>query len=161
MQMPPPALVHVRVQGICAGERCVCELARIVLFEVNNCSEFFAHGCASNVFSGKLMTLNIWPAGLFIALSWCGLVLGQETAEGAKQEAKPNPAKVDVLRQLSTSFEEISQRSGKAVVQIFVRSYVPAEDSDNNSELLTAQNSSGSGIILSPGRICFDERPRG
>ncbi len=57
---------------------------------------------------------------------------------------------MDVLRQLSTSFEEISQRSGRAVVQIFVRSYVTAEGGDNNGELLTAENSSGSGILLSP-----------
>jgi serine protease Do len=57
---------------------------------------------------------------------------------------------MDVLRQLSGSFEEISQRSGRAVVQIFVRSYATSDDSNNNSELLTAQNSSGSGIILTP-----------
>lgn len=63
--------------------------------------------------------------------------------------ATPNPQKMDVLRQLSTSFEEISQRSGRAVVQIFVRSYVTPDNSDNNGELLTAENSSGSGILMS------------
>ena len=58
---------------------------------------------------------------------------------------------MDVLKQLSASFEEISQRSGRAVVQIFVRSYVTAsEGSDSSNELLTAENSSGSGIILTP-----------
>jgi serine protease Do len=57
---------------------------------------------------------------------------------------------MDVLKQLSASFEEVSQRSGRAVVQIFVRSYVPAESSPNGGELLTAQDSSGSGIIMSP-----------
>ncbi|MBV9158968.1 MAG: trypsin-like peptidase domain-containing protein, partial [Acidobacteriaceae bacterium] len=67
----------------------------------------------------------------------------------AKPPATPNPEKMDVLRQLSTSFEEISQRSGRAVVQIFVRSYVTGEGSENNGELLTAENSSGSGIIMS------------
>jgi serine protease Do len=36
------------------------------------------------------------------------------------------------------------------VVQIFVRSYVTGESETSNGELLTAQNSSGSGIILSP-----------
>jgi len=36
-----------------------------------------------------------------------------------KAPAVPNPEKTDVLRQLSTSFEEILQRSGRAVVQIF------------------------------------------
>jgi serine protease Do len=63
--------------------------------------------------------------------------------------AQPNPQKMDVLKELSGSFEEISQRCGRAVVQIFVRSYVPAENSDSSTELLTAQNSSGSGMILS------------
>jgi serine protease Do len=67
-----------------------------------------------------------------------------------KPPAAPNPEKTDVLRQLSGSFEEISQRSGRAVVQIFVRSYVTPSDSETSNQLLTAQNSSGSGIILSP-----------
>jgi serine protease Do len=56
---------------------------------------------------------------------------------------------MDVLKQLSSSFEEISQRSGRAVVQIFARSYVTPENSDNNGELLTAEDSSGSGILMS------------
>ncbi len=64
--------------------------------------------------------------------------------------SQPNPQRMDVLKELSGSFEEISQRCGRAVVQIFVRSYVPASDSDSSTELLTAENSSGSGIILSP-----------
>lgn len=68
----------------------------------------------------------------------------------AKPPVAPNPQKMDVLRQLSGSFEEISQRAGRAVVQIFVRSYIPAESEDNTGQVLTAQNSSGSGIILSP-----------
>lgn len=67
-----------------------------------------------------------------------------------KAPATPNPEKMNVLKQLSMSFEEISQRSGRAVVQIFVRSYVTAESSNSDGELLTAENSSGSGIILSP-----------
>lgn len=67
-----------------------------------------------------------------------------------KAPVTPNLQKTDVLRQLSSSFEEISQRAGRAVVQIFVRSYVPADSADNTGQVLTAQNSSGSGIILSP-----------
>lgn len=63
----------------------------------------------------------------------------------------PSPQKTDVLKQFSASFEEISQRSGRAVVQIFVRSYSTGGDStDSNGALLTAENSSGSGILLSP-----------
>lgn len=68
-----------------------------------------------------------------------------------KKPAVPNPAKMDVLRELSASFEEISQRSGRAVVQIFVRSYVTGENAQSQGgDVLTAQNSTGSGIILSP-----------
>lgn len=77
-------------------------------------------------------------------------ILAQESADNPKPPALPNAEKVDVLKQLSASFEEISQRSGRAVVQIFVRSYVPTESSENSTELLSAENSSGSGIILSP-----------
>lgn len=83
-----------------------------------------------------------------------GCVVGQQPVNGPPAENKapaaPNPQKTDVLRQMSSSFEEISQRSGRAVVQIFARSYVPAENSDSSGELLTAQNSSGSGIIMTP-----------
>src|SRR3954447_17582346 len=69
---------------------------------------------------------------------------------GSTLPVAPNPSKMDALRELSSSFEEISRLSGRAVVQIFVRSYVPAESSQNVSDLLTAENSSGSGIIMSP-----------
>lgn len=69
-------------------------------------------------------------------------------ADVKKPPATPNPEKMDVLKQLSSSFEEVSQRSGHAVVQIFVRSYVP-EGASSNGELLTAEDSSGSGIIMS------------
>lgn len=77
---------------------------------------------------------------------------GQSAQPSAKKPpATPDPEKMDVLKELSASFEEISERSGRAVVQIFVRSYVTAADSsDSGNELLTAENSSGSGIILSP-----------
>ena len=72
------------------------------------------------------------------------------TVFGQKPPATPDPQKMDVLKQLSSSFEEISQHSGRAVVQIFVRSYVTPDESSNSGDLLTAENSSGSGIILSP-----------
>jgi serine protease Do len=64
--------------------------------------------------------------------------------------AAPDPQKMDVLRQLSMSFEEISQRSGRAVVQIFARTYAAPEGSEDTGQLLTAENSSGSGILMSP-----------
>ncbi len=84
------------------------------------------------------------------------LAAGQEPVtqgdktEDQKKEAKPNPARMDALRELSASFEEISARTGRAVVQIFVRSYVAAEGASTSGDVLTAENSSGSGIIMSP-----------
>jgi serine protease Do len=91
------------------------------------------------------MTINraIWALPLSLVM-----VVAPGTAQ--RLPITPNPQKTDVLRQLSASFEEISSRSGRAVVQIFARSYVANDDSANGGELLTAQNSSGSGIILTP-----------
>ncbi|HEX4168941.1 MAG TPA: trypsin-like peptidase domain-containing protein [Bryobacteraceae bacterium] len=77
-------------------------------------------------------------SGLFVPVA-----LGQTPA-------KPNPEKMDVLKQLSSSFEDVSQHCGQAVVQIFVRSYVTPDNNSNSGELLTAEDSSGSGIIMSP-----------
>jgi serine protease Do len=95
---------------------------------------------------------SLGPALMLLA----GLAAAQQTSSNpeaasptGRAPAAPNPQKMDVLRQLSTSFEEISQRSGRAVVQIFVRSYVTPENSETNGELLTAENSSGSGILMS------------
>lgn len=90
------------------------------------------------------MKLRWWE---YLLISGCACAaFGQQ----AKPPATPNPQKMDVLRQLSGSFEEISQRSGRAVVQIFARSYVTPDNQDENGELLTAENSSGSGIIMTP-----------
>lgn len=101
------------------------------------------------------------------AAAWRGLTIGTvctvyalaqqavnpastKTAEQNKAPATPNIQKTDVLRTLSSSFEEISKRSGRAVVQIFARSYVPVRESDRSSALIATQNSSGSGIIMTP-----------
>lgn len=82
-----------------------------------------------------------------IAFALAGVLAG---GQDAKPPAEPNPQKMDVLKQLSSSLEEVAQHSGRAVVQIFVRSYVTGDSETSNGELLTAQNSSGSGIILTP-----------
>jgi serine protease Do len=50
---------------------------------------------------------------------------------------------------LSASFEEISHSCGRAVVEILGRTYA-REGSENGGALLTTQNSSGSGIVVSP-----------
>ncbi len=89
--------------------------------------------------------------GVLSTLCLCA-ASGQDLTDAAPdaKTATPNPEKMNVLRQLSSSFEEVSLRSGRAVVQIFVRSYVPTEVSNSGGGLLTAEDSSGSGIILSP-----------
>ncbi len=91
------------------------------------------------------MTNLVRRIALFLFGASCAAI-----AFGQKPPATPNPEKMDVLKQLSGSFEEISQRSGRAVVQIFVRSYVTPAATDNSGELLAAESSSGSGIILTP-----------
>ena len=96
------------------------------------------------------MTKPNYPALIVTVGLLAASSLGAQSA-AKKPPAVPNPTKMDVLKQLSASFEEISQRSGRAVVQIFVRSYVTSSESaESTNELLTAENSSGSGIILSP-----------
>ncbi len=89
------------------------------------------------------------PISMKLVLS---LMLGvvSVAAQDVKPPAEPNPQKMDILKQLSASLEDVAQNSGRAVVQIFVRSYVPGDTEETNGELLTAQNSSGSGIILTP-----------
>jgi serine protease Do len=93
-------------------------------------------------------------SGLFCLSPIWAFQVSDSNPTAENKNGKPPVAaslrKTDVLRQLSTSFEEISQRSGRAVVQIFARGYSPVADTDGGSELLTAQNSSGSGIIMSP-----------
>jgi serine protease Do len=62
--------------------------------------------------------------------------------------AKPDPSKAALLQQLSTSLEGVTSQVGRAVVQIFARSYVPTQEAGSSDQLLTSQNSSGSGVIL-------------
>ena len=68
---------------------------------------------------------------LFVGLSFIGPACVLAAQE--KAPAVPNPEKMDVLKELSRSFEEVSQRSGRAVVQIFVRSYVAADSSETRA----------------------------
>ena len=60
-----------------------------------------------------------------------------------------NAEKVSSLKEFSKTLEELSARTGRSVVQIFVRSYVTPDSTDQASELLSKESSSGSGILLS------------
>jgi serine protease Do len=64
--------------------------------------------------------------------------------------ARPDPSKAALLQQLSDSLEGVTSHVGRAVVQIFARSYVTAKDAPTSNQLLTSQDSSGSGVILTP-----------
>jgi len=97
----------------------------------------------------RCLTLAILSVACSFAQELVGAPPNPSKRADSKGPAAPNPEKMSVLKQLSSSFEEISQHSGRAVVQIFVRSYVTAESSATDGELLTAENSSGSGILMS------------
>jgi serine protease Do len=57
-------------------------------------------------------------------------------------------AQTSALKEFSKTLEELSSRAGRSVVQIFVSSYVTTDSTDQGSELLSKESSSGSGIIL-------------
>jgi serine protease Do len=103
------------------------------------------------------MTLRLFGCASIVFVFCTASATGHETNAPALSDstvtrtpATPNPQKMNVLRELSGSFEEISQRCGRAVVQIFARTYVAPDESDASGALLTAENSSGSGILMSP-----------
>jgi serine protease Do len=75
-----------------------------------------------------------------------GLAIGQQPASAQDKAIE----KMAALKDLSKSFEDLSAETGRSVVQIFVRSYVTSSDETNQvSDLLTKESSSGSGILLS------------
>lgn len=80
--------------------------------------------------------IGIWLLGL----AFVGLLDGAQAkmAEG-----------LTGIKELSKTLEELSANTGRSVVQIFVRSYVTTENSDQTTELLSKESSSGSGILLS------------
>ena len=86
-------------------------------------------------------------AQVWIGLTALAVLAGISPATRGAQAKTPD--RMRGLKELSGTLEDLSARSGRAVVQIFVRSYVTAEDSDRVTELLSKENSSGSGIIMS------------
>ena len=61
---------------------------------------------------------------------------------------KANANNLEILRELSASFEEITRRAGQSVVQIFARTFVPP-DSETGAPSFTSENSTASGVIVS------------
>jgi serine protease Do len=82
---------------------------------------------------------------LLLALALTGVVHGQ-TLEKAP-ETKPT----DALHDLSMALQTLSQRTGRAVVEIFSTGFaISNEEESGNAALLSRQRSTGSGVIISP-----------
>ena len=82
---------------------------------------------------------------LLIVVALSGLVHGQ-TLEKAP-ETKPT----DALHDLSMALQTLSQRTGRAVVEIFSTGFaISNEEESSNAALLSRQRSTGSGVIISP-----------
>ncbi len=78
-----------------------------------------------------------------LALALSGLAYGQT------QEKAPE-TKLDVLRELSGALQSLSQRTGRAVVEIFSTGFALSNDEESgNAALLSRQRSTGSGVIIS------------
>ncbi len=82
------------------------------------------------------------------SFSVCLIALVSATLPLAAQ-VKPSETPNNSLKEFSKTLEDLSSRTGRSVVQIFVRSYVTPDASDQSSELLVKENTSGSGILMS------------
>jgi serine protease Do len=74
------------------------------------------------------------------------LALGLSGATTGAAQRTSAPAS---LRELSTSLEDVANRVGPTVVQIRVTAYGPNQEGSGAASLLSAQRSTGSGVILS------------
>jgi serine protease Do len=82
---------------------------------------------------------------LVLALALMGVVQGQ-TLEKAPETKPP-----DALHDLSMALQSLSQRTGRAVVEIFSTGFaISNEEESGNAALLSRQRSTGSGVIISP-----------
>ncbi|MGA2599570.1 MAG: trypsin-like peptidase domain-containing protein [Bryobacteraceae bacterium] len=75
----------------------------------------------------------------------------QSSSKPAGQPDRPEPGPV-TLRDLSMSFEKLTDQVHRAVVQVFSTGYTTASDdsdSSNTSSLLSKQRATGSGVIVS------------
>src|SRR6266851_9126444 len=78
-----------------------------------------------------------------LALALSGVAYGQ-TLEKAPE------TKLDALHELSGALQSLSQRTGRAVVEIFSTGFALSNDEESgNAALLSRQRSTGSGVIIS------------
>jgi len=82
---------------------------------------------------------------LLVALTLTGLASAQSL------EKAPETKPPDALHDLSMALESLSQRTGRAVVEIFSTGFaISGEEESGNAALLSRQRSTGSGVIISP-----------
>jgi serine protease Do len=82
---------------------------------------------------------------LLVALALSGL------AHGQTPENPPETKPTDALHDLSMALQTLSQRTGRAVVEIFSTGFaISNEEESGNAALLSRQRSTGSGVIISP-----------
>jgi serine protease Do len=82
---------------------------------------------------------------LLAALALSGL------AHGQTPENPPETKPTDALHDLSMALQTLSQRTGRAVVEIFSTGFaISNEEESGNAALLSRQRSTGSGVIISP-----------
>jgi serine protease Do len=82
---------------------------------------------------------------LLVVLALSGLARAQ-TLDKAPETKPP-----DALHELSMALQSLSQRTGRAVVEIFSTGFaISNEEESGNAALLSRQRSTGSGVIISP-----------
>jgi serine protease Do len=82
---------------------------------------------------------------LLLLLTLSGLLHGQSL------EKAPETKPTDALHDLSAALQSLSQRTGRAVVEIFSTGFtLSTEEESGNAALLSRQRSTGSGVIISP-----------
>jgi serine protease Do len=74
------------------------------------------------------------------------LMIGSTAAPGAEQIASAPTS----LGGLSESLQQLAERIGPSVVQVFATSYAAPDEETDRGALLTTQRTTGSGVILDP-----------
>src|SRR5665213_1159808 len=94
-----------------------------------------------------VLSIFLFAFGVFpLCAQTASLTPSDAPAAKAAQPAHVDPGKDALLTSLSGSLERVTAQVGRAVVQIFARSYMPGAEPDSSDQLLTSQNSSGSGV---------------
>ncbi|MGH9613168.1 MAG: S1C family serine protease, partial [Bryobacteraceae bacterium] len=92
-----------------------------------------------------------WLAGCYFLVAIGLQAFGQTPEVKPAGQGVEEPKAAVSLGGLSASLEELTDRVGRSVVQIFANGFAPADSDDDSGDtsLLTKQRSTGSGVILS------------